>query len=169
MNYKKKLNNITTFIFDVDGVLTNSTVLLFENGEVVRSINSKDGYALYLALKKGYRIAIITGGSSQAVKKTFEEMGIKDVFLTQHNKFECYTDYKSIHQFTDEQVLYMGDDLPDYETMSHVALPTCPNDAAHEIKKNSQYISHKKGGEGCVRDVIEQVLRCQNKWEISNW
>lgn len=168
-NFKEKLNHITTFLFDVDGVLTNGIVTVMPNGEMVRNLNSKDGYAIQLAIKKGYRIAIITGGNSQAIKKALNDLGIQDVFLSQNNKMSCYENYIAEHQLNPNEILYMGDDLPDYDVMKSVSIASCPKNAAHEIKSISIYISDKKGGEGCVRDVIEQVMRCQGKWEIAGW
>ncbi len=168
-NLKEKLNHITTFLFDVDGVLTNGMVTVMPSGEMVRNLNSKDGYAIQLAIKKGYRIAIITGGNSQAIKKALNDLGIQDVFLSQHNKMSCYENYITEHQLNPNEILYMGDDLPDYDVMKNVSIATCPKNAAHEIKSISIYVSDKKGGEGCARDVIEQVMRCQGKWEITGW
>jgi 3-deoxy-D-manno-octulosonate 8-phosphate phosphatase (KDO 8-P phosphatase) len=168
-NFKERLPEIKTFLFDFDGVLTSGSVMLMPNGEIVRNMNSKDGYALNLALKKGYRIAIITGGNSEAVKRTLNDIGIKDVFLSQHNKMDCYKNYILEHNLLPEEILYMGDDLPDYEVMQSVGLPVCPKNAAHEIKDISIYISSLNGGEGCVRDVIEQVMRSQGTWEITGW
>ena len=168
-NFKEKLNHIKTFLFDVDGVLTNGSVLIMENGEVVRNMNSKDAYALQLAVKKGYRIAIITGGNSQAVKKAIQGLGIEDVFLAQSDKLQCYKDYINEHDLKEEEIVFMGDDLPDYEVMKRVGIAACPNNAAHEIKQISLYISNRNGGEACVRDIIEQVMRCQDTWEITGW
>ena len=168
-NFKQKLTRIKTLLFDVDGVLTNGQVFLMENGEFVRNMNSKDGYALQLAVKKGYRIAIITGGNSQVVKKALHALGIADVFLSQHDKLQCYKDYINEHSLNEEEILYMGDDLPDYEVMQRVGIASCPNNSAHEIKEISIYISNRNGGEGCARDIIEQVMRSQGKWEIAGW
>lgn len=168
-NFKQKLNTIKTFLFDVDGVLTNGSVLLMPNGEFVRNMNSKDGYAIQLAIKKGYRIAVITGGNSQSVKASLQNLGIEDVFLSQHDKLQCYKDYINEHDLNENEILYMGDDLPDYEVMKRVGVATCPSDAAYEIKDICIYISSRKGGEACVRDIIEQVMRCQGTWEISGW
>ncbi len=168
-NFKEKLNHIKTFLFDVDGVLTNGSVLVMENGELVRNFNSKDGFALQLAIKKGYRIAIITGGNSQAVKQTLHGLGIEDVFLSQSDKLQCYKDYINEHDLKEEEIVFMGDDLPDYEVMKRVGIAACPNNAAHEIKQISIYISNRNGGEACVRDIIEQVMRCQGTWEITGW
>ena len=168
-NFKQKLTRIKTLLFDVDGVLTNGQVFLMENGEFVRNMNSKDGYALQLAVKKGYRVAIMTGGNSQVVKKALHALGIADVFLSQHDKLQCYKDYINEHSLNEEEILYMGDDLPDYEVMQRVGIASCPNNSAHEIKEISIYISNRNGGEGCARDIIEQVMRSQGKWEIAGW
>lgn len=169
LNFKEKLNKITTLMFDVDGVMTDGKVLVMESGEMVRNMNSKDGYALNLAVKKGYRIVVITGGNNLAVKNALARNGVNDVFIRQHDKLACYTDYLTLHNLSDEEIVFMGDDLPDHEIMSRVGLAVCPNDAAPEIKAICQYISPKAGGEGCVRDIIEQVLRVQGNWEIAKW
>lgn len=169
LNFKQKLNKITTFIFDVDGVMTDGKVLVMESGEVVRNMNSKDGYAIHLAVSKAYRIAIISGGNNVAVKNMLLRTGVNDVFINQHDKLACYLEYLNINNLTDEEVLFMGDDLPDHEIMSRVGLAVCPKDAVPDIKAICQYVSDKNGGEGCVRDVIEQVLRVQSKWEIVKW
>lgn len=168
-NFKQKLTRIKTFLFDVDGVLTNGQVLLLENGEFVRNMNSKDGYALQLAIKKGYRIGIITGGKSQAVKNALEGLGLSDIFLSQYDKLQCYKDYINEHELKEEEILFMGDDLPDYEVMKRVGIAACPNNAAHEIKEICIYISNRNGGEACVRDIIEQVMRSQGTWTIDGW
>ena len=169
LNFKEKLNKITTFMFDIDGVMTDGKVLVMESGEMVRNLNSKDGYGLHLAVTKGYRMVVISGGQNDPVKNVLARTGITDVFIRQHDKLACYTEYMALNNLSDEEVLYMGDDLPDHEVMSRVGVAVCPNDAAVEIKELCQYISPKKGGEGCVRDVIEQVLRVQGKWEIVKW
>jgi len=169
LNFKERLPKIKTFLFDVDGVLTNGTVQIMPNGEVVRNLNSKDGYAIQLAVKKGYRIAIITGGNSIAIKNALHELGIKDVFLSQHNKMSCYEDYILEYDLKEDEIVYMGDDLPDYDVMKRVGIAACPNNSAHEIKEISIYISNRNGGEACVRDIIEQVMRSQDTWEISGW
>lgn len=168
-NFKERLNKITTLIFDIDGVFTDNKVLVMENGEVVRNVHSKDGYALQLAVKKGYRIVIISGGNNVAVKNLLAKTGIEHLFINQHDKLQCYKDFIYENNLSDEEILYMGDDLPDYEVMSRVSIPTCPNDSAPEIKSISIYISPKNGGEGCVRDIIEQVMRVQGTWAIANW
>lgn len=168
-NFKEKLNKITTFIFDVDGVLTDNKVLVMENGDVVRNVHSKDGYAIQLAIKKGYRLVILSGGNNVAVKNLLTKTGVQHLFINQHDKLQCYKDFINENNLSDEEVLYMGDDLPDYEVMSRVGIAACPNDSATEIKALSIYISPKNGGQGCVRDIIEQVMRVQGSWAIANW
>ena len=163
-NYLEIFSKINTFIFDVDGVMTDGRVLMMENGEAVRRMNIKDGYVLQLAVKLGYNIAIITGGNSEAVKKRFNSLGIYDVYLKAADKMDVFEEYKLTHDIDPNKTLYMGDDIPDYQVMKEVAMPCCPTDAAEEIKQVSKYISSKKGGEGCVRDVMEKVLKLQNKW-----
>ncbi len=169
LNLKQKLNKVNTFIFDVDGVLTDGKVLVMENGEVVRNMNSKDSFALQLARKKEYNVIFISGGNNLAIKNVLKKSGIDTVYLNQHNKIECYKNFIDQNNINDEQVAYMGDDLPDFEVMSRVGVATCPKDAATEIKTICCYISPFNGGEGCVRDIIEQVMRLQGTWEISNW
>ncbi len=168
-NFKEKLNKITTLIFDIDGVFTDNKVLVMENGEVVRNVHSKDGYAIQLAVKKGYRLVILSGGNNVAVKNLLAKTGIQHLFINQHDKLQCYKDFIYENSLNDEEVLYMGDDLPDYEVMNRVGIAACPNDSAPEIKSISIYISPKNGGEGCVRDIIEQVMRAQSTWAIANW
>jgi 3-deoxy-D-manno-octulosonate 8-phosphate phosphatase (KDO 8-P phosphatase) len=166
-NFKLLLNQVKGFVFDVDGVFTDGQVYLFAGNKFVRSVNIKDGYAVQHAVKMGYPVAIITGGNSKAVRKRFEYLGVKDIYMHSASKLKDYEDFRKKYNFADENVLFMGDDLPDYEIMEHAGIPTSPADAAFEIKEISKYISDKKGGEGCVRDVIEQVLRVQNKWLVS--
>ena len=164
-SYKEIMPQITTFILDVDGVLTNGIVTIFPDGEMVRNMNIKDGYALKTAVLAGYNICIISGGTNEAVRKRFEGLGITDVYLGAHNKLEQFKEYTNLHNLKPENILYMGDDIPDYPVMKEVGLPCCPKDAAPEIQNISKYISQKKGGNGCVRDVIEQVLKVQGKWD----
>ncbi|MCC7331629.1 MAG: HAD hydrolase family protein [Flavobacteriales bacterium] len=163
-NFKELLPKITTFIFDVDGVLTNGMVTLFPNGDMIRNMNIKDGYALQYAIKQGYNIAIISGGSSESVRLRLNGLGITDVFLKASNKVEVFENYLQSKSIDTNNVLYMGDDIPDLNVMQKCGVATCPSDAAVEIKNCVHYISDKKGGEGCVRDIIEQVMRCQGKW-----
>ncbi len=163
-NYKEKLNHITTFIFDYDGVLTDGKVLVINDSEQLRTSNVKDGYALQYAVKKAYKICVISGGKSKSMSQRMESLGITDVYLGVDKKIDVYEKYLADNNIDKSQVLYMGDDIPDYEIMLNVGVATCPADAAIEIKSVADYISDAKGGEGCVRDVIEQVLRLQNKW-----
>lgn len=172
MNYKEQLKHITTFIFDYDGVLTDGTVYPSADGEMMRSANVKDGYALQLAVKKGYNVAIISGGKSTSMTKRLEALNIKDVFLGVENKMEVFHKYMQENGLRNEQVLYMGDDIPDYHIMKEVGVATCPEDAVEEIKSISDYISHKGGGKGAVRDIVEQVMKVQGKWmdgEAFHW
>lgn len=164
MNYKQLLADVDTFIFDVDGVMTTGVVLLTREGQMLRSMNVKDGYALQLAVKKGYRIIIITGGSCDAVKQRFLLLGIKDVYLGVSNKLELFEKIVKEEDLDKRRILYMGDDLPDYEVMREVGVPACPADAVQEVQHISRYISGRDGGKGCVRDVLEQVMRVQDKW-----
>lgn len=168
MNYKTKLKSIKAFVFDCDGVLTDGSVTLMPDGEQVRKMSTRDGYALQLAVKKNYVVAIITGGSSAAVKSRMTRLGVHDVYLACHNKVKALKDLMHIYSLNVNEILYMGDDMPDYEVMQIVGLPTCPDNAAQEIKYLSDYVSHKSGGEGCVRDVIEQVMKVQGKWMLDH-
>lgn len=163
-SYKELMSDITTFIFDVDGVLTNGNVTIFPDGDLIRTMNVRDGYALKIAVDNGYHICIITGGQDESVKKRLNGLGIFDIYLGSFNKIEAFNDYLIKKNIKAENVLYMGDDIPDYEVMLSVKLAACPKDAAPEIQNISQYISQKKGGTGCVRDVIEQVLKVQDHW-----
>jgi 3-deoxy-D-manno-octulosonate 8-phosphate phosphatase (KDO 8-P phosphatase) len=163
-NFKTKLTRVKAIVLDVDGVLTDGSVTLMPDGEQVRVMNIKDGYALQLAVKKGYKVAIISGGRSEMVRKRLNGLGITDVYLGAHTKIDVYKELLEIYSLTDDDILYMGDDIPDYEVMKRVGVPTCPNDAAQEIKDICLYISYNKGGKGAVRDVIEQVMKVQNNW-----
>lgn len=163
-SYKEYLNHITTFIFDVDGVLTDGTIMLTTSGEMLRTMHTKDGFAMKTALVAGFKICIISGGSNEGVRMRLKGLGVTDVYLGTHNKIEQFNEYLSTNNIKAEHVLYMGDDIPDYPVMKLVGLPTCPQDAVQEIKAISKYVSHKNGGLGCVRDVIEQVLKVQGKW-----
>ncbi|MCD4791184.1 MAG: HAD-IIIA family hydrolase [Bacteroidales bacterium] len=163
-NYKSLLKNINTFIFDYDGVLTDGTVILQPDGEALRTANVKDGYALQLAVKSGFNVAIISGGISKSMANRFEALRIKDFFLGVDNKLEVFRNYMKEKNLKPENVLFMGDDIPDFIAMKEAGLPCCPADAAPEIKAISKYISNYEGGKGCVRDVIEQTLKVQEKW-----
>jgi 3-deoxy-D-manno-octulosonate 8-phosphate phosphatase (KDO 8-P phosphatase) len=155
---------ITTFVFDVDGVLTDGSLLVLPGGIMARSMNIKDGYALQLAVKKGYRVLVISGGNSPEVMDRLNKLGVKDVWMQVSDKKAVLSEYMSAHGITKEQVLYMGDDIPDHTVMQTAGLPCCPNDAAQEIKEISIYISHLTGGKGCARDVIEKTLKLRGHW-----
>ncbi|MGC1206030.1 MAG: HAD-IIIA family hydrolase [Flavobacteriaceae bacterium] len=163
-SYKEYLEHITTFIFDVDGVLTDGTVTILTDGEMLRKMSVKDGYALKTAIVNGFSICIISGGTNEGVSIRLKGLGIKDIYLGAHNKIDQLNDYLSKRNIKPENVLYMGDDIPDFPVMKIIGLPCCPQDAVPEIKSISKYVSHKKGGEGAARDVIEQVLKVQGKW-----
>ena len=165
MSIPGQFKNITTFIFDVDGVLTDGTVLVLENGLQARRMSIKDGYALQLAIKKGYRILVISGAASSPVIDRLNKLGITDVHMGVTNKQKFVKIFIANHNLTTAQVLFMGDDMPDLPAMSVVGLPVCPADAVTEIKEVSKYISPLNGGHGCVRDVIEQVLKSRGNWE----
>lgn len=163
-NYKEYLRQITTFIFDVDGVLTDGTIIVTTEGEQYRNMNLKDGFALKTAVDKGYNVCIISGGSNEGVRKRMKGLGVTHVHLGVSDKIQVMEDFFNGNEIKKEQVLYMGDDIPDYKAMITIGLPCCPQDAVPEIKAISKYVSHKKGGRGCVRDVVEQVLKVQGKW-----
>lgn len=158
------LRKIKALLFDVDGVLSADCVPLHPNGEPMRMVNIKDGFALQLAVKRGLIVGIITGGKTNAVKLRFEALGVKHIYMASSHKVADFNDLQSKTDLQMEEILYMGDDIPDYPVMKLVGLPCCPSDAAPEIKAVSKYISSKRGGEGCGRDVIEQVLKAQGKW-----
>ena len=165
-SYKELLNDITTFIFDVDGVLTDSSVHITETGEMLRIMNIRDGFAMKAALESGYNVCIISGGNNEGVRIRLRNLGIYDIHLASPNKVETFNEYIELYSINPSKVLYMGDDIPDYHVMKLVGLPTCPQDASPEIKAISKYISHKKGGKGAVREVIEQVMKVQGKWHL---
>ena len=163
-SYKEYLKNITTLVFDVDGVLTNGTISITTEGEMYRTMHTKDGFALKTAVDQGLNVCIISGGSNEGVRKRLQGLGITDIHLGTHQKTETLHHYLHEKKVSSENALYMGDDIPDFYVMQEVGLPCCPQDAVPEIKELSKYVSHKKGGEGCVRDIIEQVLKVQGKW-----
>jgi 3-deoxy-D-manno-octulosonate 8-phosphate phosphatase (KDO 8-P phosphatase) len=165
-NYKQLLPNIKALAFDVDGVLTDSSLILMPDGELVRVMNMRDSIAMKLAVKSGLYLCIITGGASMAVKQRLNRLGITDIYLKTENKLDAMKEFVSIYELKMEEVLYMGDDLVDYEVMNRVGLPVCPKDAVNEIKEICLYVSDKEGGKGCVRDVIEQVMKAQKTWII---
>ncbi len=163
-SYKELMNGITTFILDIDGVLTDSSVHITTSGEMLRTMNIRDGYAMKAAIDSGYRICVISGGSNEGVRIRLQNLGITDIHLAEPNKVKTFKKYLKTYNLTAAEVLYMGDDIPDYHVMQLVGIPTCPQDAAPEIKEIATYVSHKNGGRGAVRDVIEQVMRVQGKW-----
>lgn len=162
---EQSLTKITTFVFDVDGVLTDGTVLALADGEQVRSFNIKDGWAINKAMQLGFNVAIISAGKMNVgVQKRLEYLGIKDIYLGVGTKIDVFNEYVSSKSIDTSEILYMGDDYPDYDVLKVVGLPTCPKDAVKDIQKICQYVSTKKGGKGAVRDVIEKTIRAQNKW-----
>lgn len=163
-NYKALLTQVNTFIFDYDGVMTDGKLMLQHNGQPLRTANVKDGYSLQLAVRLGYRVVIISGGISKSVENRFDALKITDVFLGVSNKLEIFEKYVKDNNLKAENIVYMGDDIPDFKVMKRVGVPVCPADAVEEIKDISIYISDKTGGHGCVRDIIEQVLKVQGKW-----
>lgn len=163
-NYKEIMNDITTFVFDVDGVLTDSSVFVTNEGEILRTMNIRDGYAMKAAVESGYNVCIISGGSNEGVRVRLRNLGINDIHLGTPDKVATFTEYTETYNIKPEQVLYMGDDIPDFHVMKLVGLPTCPQDASPEIKNICRYISHVNGGKGAARDVIEQVMKVQGKW-----
>ena len=166
MSVLKLFKPITTFVFDIDGVLTDGTILVFENGEQVRSMNIKDGYALQLAIRKGYRVAVISGANATGVQLRLNKLGITDVFLQVENKEQKLLEYLKTHQLEWNEILFMGDDIPDYAVMKLAGLSCAPADAAGAIRHIAKYISTIEGGKGCVRDVIEKVLKLNGHWEL---
>jgi 3-deoxy-D-manno-octulosonate 8-phosphate phosphatase (KDO 8-P phosphatase) len=163
-SYKTILKNITTFVFDVDGVFTDGSVLITSEGELLRKMSIKDGYALKTAMQKGYNVCIITGGTNEGVRQRLKGLGVTDIYLGAHIKEDALDEYLDIYDINPEHVLYMGDDLPDIPPMQQVGLSSCPQNAAPEVKEVCKYISHYTGGNGCVRDVIEQVLKVRGDW-----
>ena len=163
-NYKELLTTVNTFVFDYDGVLSDGSIITLDDGEAYRTTNVKDGYALQLARKKGSRIAVISGARADCMMHRLRALNITDIFLGVENKLGTFRDYIEKNSLDPSQVLFMGDDIPDYEVMLAAGVSACPADAAEEIKKIARYISHFNGGKGCVRDIIEQVLKVQGKW-----
>lgn len=158
------LTRIRALAFDVDGVLSTNRVYLLNEEQPCRTAHVKDGYAMQHAAKHGLQLAIITGGKSEAVRTRYQNLGVQHIYLGAARKLDLYNEWLSTCQLKADEVIYMGDDIPDYEVMRHCGCPCCPADAAPEIRQISRYISNKCGGDGCVRDVLEQVLRAQNKW-----
>lgn len=163
-NYKELLKKITTFILDVDGVLTNGKILVTSKGKMLREMNTKDGFIMKYALDKGFKIFIISGGTNKGVKERLKDLGIEEIFLGERTKKDTYEKLIKKYNLKKNEIVYMGDDIPDITVMKKIGVPCCPNDAVPDVKQISIYISKKNGGQGCVRDIIEQTLRVQNKW-----
>lgn len=164
MNVLAGFKNIKLFVFDIDGVLTDGSLMLLDNGEMARTMNIKDGYGLQLAVKKGYDVLIISGANSMASKIRLEKLGVKNIFLSVKNKKDLLSKYVHENNYNTEEVLYMGDDVPDVMVMETVGVACAPSDAVQEVKMIAHYISPIAGGKGCVRDVIEKVLKLNNDW-----
>ncbi|MBX3238336.1 MAG: 3-deoxy-D-manno-octulosonate 8-phosphate phosphatase [Chitinophagaceae bacterium] len=167
MNILEKFRSIKTFVFDVDGVMTDGSIEVKGGREYIRTLNTKDGYALQLAVKKGFNIAVITGGYMPAVIERMNFLGIDKAYQSVKDKMECFEAYSREHGIDPLQTLYMGDDIPDYPVMKTVGLASCPLDAVPEVREISHYISPFNGGRGCVRDVLEKVLKLNGCWEVS--
>lgn len=163
-NFKEDLRKVKAFAFDIDGVFTDGTLLIHPSGEMLRSQNTRDGYAVQLAVKLGFPVAIISGGRGDSMIPRFKSLGITDIYLGSHDKLDDFTDFCFKYDLQPDDVLYMGDDIPDICVLQKAGMATCPADAVTEVKEISRYISDKPGGKGCVRDVIEQVLRLNGKW-----
>lgn len=162
------LSKIKAIVFDVDGVLSRETITMNINGEPMRTVNIKDGYAIQLAMKMGLRIVILTGAASESIRVRYENLGVKDIYMKCGVKISVYDEFLAKYGYNDSDIIYMGDDIPDYQVMKRCGCPVCPADACPEIKAISCYISDKAGGNGCGRDIIEQVLIAQDKWLSDN-
>lgn len=163
-NYKQRLSKIKAFVFDVDGVFTNGEIFFINKEQYIRAFNAKDSYALSVALEKGFEVAIITRGNSANVQEVLEKIGVKNVYLGVMNKGEVLKKYISEKKLSTSEILFMGDDIPDFECVKIAGIGSCPRDAVKELREIADYISTFKGGKGAVRDVIEQTLKVQDKW-----
>lgn len=166
MNNLEKFNEIDTLLFDVDGVMTDSTLHVLQNGQLLRKMHTRDGFALKAAVRAGLRVAVITGGKSEGVRVRLQNLGVQDVYLGVSDKLTTYEEYVDLYDLDEDRILYMGDDLPDLAVMRRVGLPVCPTDAAPEIIRLSKYVSPLRGGNGCVRDVIERVMKVSGNWNF---
>jgi 3-deoxy-D-manno-octulosonate 8-phosphate phosphatase (KDO 8-P phosphatase) len=164
--FKEDLRNIKAFVFDVDGVISSNQILLHLSGDMMRSVNTRDGFAIKTAIDAGFKVGIITGARSESLKGRFRDLGTDDVYLGSVDKMIDLLSFVEKYGLAFNDILYMGDDIPDLAVMKAVGMPTCPNDATNEIQAVSRYISNYPGGMGCVRDVIEQVLRTQGYWNF---
>lgn len=169
MNYKTLLNKVSAFVFDVDGVMTNGKVMITTQGEMHREMDTRDGFALKYALLKGFKIGVISGGTNDGVRKRLELLGVNKVYMGIHEKDIAFDDFINTFKIDPEEVLYMGDDIPDVPVMEKVGVATCPQDAVSDVKKIVDYVSHKKGGDGCIREIVEQVMRVQKKWDFRSF
>ena len=163
-NYKQRLAQITTLIFDVDGVLTDGKIMITTEGEMYRQMDTKDGFALKCALNEGLKVVIISGGTNEGVRDRLKALGVFDIYMGAHHKLEAFRDLLDNYSISPDTILYMGDDIPDIPVMEKVGVSCCPNDAVVDVLAMADYVSPKKGGAGCVRDILEQVLRVQGKW-----
>lgn len=164
-NYKEMLRDVTTFVFDVDGVFTDSQVLITTSGELLRKMSVRDGYAVKTALQKGYRMCVISGGSNEGVRERLRGLGVTDIYLGAGHKEDILREYMLDYGISPGEILYMGDDIPDIPAMRMAGMVACPQNAVPEVKAISHYISHLNGGEGCVRDIIQQVMKVQGNWD----
>ncbi len=164
LSYKQKLKKVTTFIFDIDGVITDGVLMMHPSGEFLRNMSTRDGYAMRKASAEGFNVFIISGGESQSMRKRLEYLDVTEIFMAVGDKLSVYKTLKEKYNLKNKEVIFMGDDIPDYDLMNVVGIPTCPKDACQEIKDVADYISHYKGGKGAVRDVIEQTLKVHKKW-----
>jgi len=164
MSYKEKLIKIKNFVFDVDGVFTDGSIIVDNSGNELRVFSTRDGIAVKLATEKGYNFCVISGGKNEGVRKRLNKLGIKNVYLGVNNKMEVFKSFMNDNNLKTTETMFMGDDIPDIQILKMVGLSCCPNDAANEVREVVDYISIKKGGEGCVRDIIEQILTIQKNW-----
>lgn len=164
VNFKQRLNKVKAFVFDIDGVLTDGTIQFNSDNTTSRTVNAKDGFALQRAVHEGFIVVIISAAKDENLRQRFKNIGLQEVYLGALDKEETFKEFTTVYNLAEEEVLYMGDDLPDLLAMRRAGVPCCPNDAAPEIRDMCVYVSPLKGGQGCVRDVIEQVLRLNKKW-----
>lgn len=168
-NFKEDIENVRAFVFDVDGVFTDNRLAVMPDGEFVRTYNSKDGFVIRQLVKRGYPVCVISGGKGRALELRLEMLGVKDVYLDCFEKLDRLREFMAKHGLRPEEVLFMGDDVPDIPPMRHVGVPVCPSDAAVDVKQVARYVSPFAGGEGCVRDVVEQVLRARGDWHPDDY
>ncbi len=166
MNVLELFKPVKTFVFDMDGVITDGSLLILNDTEWLRKTDIKDGYAMHVAAENGYTMVVISGSTSAPTKKRLYHLGVKDVFMSVPDKKELLKNYMADNHLEADTVLYMGDDIPDYGCMNIVGLSCCPADAVQELKQTVKYISPFNGGHGCVRDVIEKVLKLNGHWPV---